>query len=138
MNCAKCGKPATVYVKSKSGAYCTDCFHMLLKESAAQTGRCPSCGRTLDEFRHSALLGCENCYYAFSDWVLPAVRTMQEKDVHVGKRPKTLHGDYSLIFKKEELKEALEKAIKEKRYRDAGLLRKELEAIRAANPGETE
>lgn len=49
--------------------------------------RCPACGTTLEDFRHTGLLGCAYCYTAFRAELLPAVHYAQGKLQHEGKAP---------------------------------------------------
>lgn len=50
-----------------------------------QLQKCPVCGMTYDDFCRSGRLGCSECYSAFAAKLLPMVKGIHGKDLHVGK-----------------------------------------------------
>mgnify|MGYP002547266479 CR=1 FL=1 len=96
-----------------------------------------------DEFIETGLLGCENCYNVFSNKIDSLLKNIHGSNRHVGRISKFIEnsnnlGDFKPVEKKiktnkteraskiEELKEKLNKAIKEERYEDAAKIRDEI------------
>ena len=93
---------------------------------------CPVCKTSLKQFKTSGLLGCSNCYDAFS----------KEISQIVGKiAPNAEHKQESLSSIKQkskpktdkiaELKLLLQQAVKEERYEDAGKIKKQIQKLEA-------
>lgn len=107
MLCASCGRNgAKLYKRNVDGkeislTLCAACYEKLYPEreeesdffasfvgkGGADARACPVCGTTLEDFRHTGLLGCAFCYTAFREELLPAVRYAQGKVRHEGKAP---------------------------------------------------
>lgn len=107
MLCACCKKnPAKSYIRKVDGKelplnLCEECYEKLYPEREEQgdffasfVGEkeggemcCPACGTTLEDFRHTGLLGCAYCYTAFRKELLPTVHLAQGKVHHEGKSP---------------------------------------------------
>lgn len=119
MLCAMCGKEgAKAYIErtkggQKSVSLCLDCYRKRYgKDAPARIGTgdraCPSCGRTLKEFKKTGLLGCADCYKAFREDLVPIVKFTQGRLRHTGKDPDlTLKGEEEELY--EELKVAQER-----------------------------
>lgn len=136
MLCVICGvNPASDYVKKSEGkeirlCLCPECYQKLYGEKRSdfftsfagatrgKKGRaCPECGATFEDFHRTGLVGCAYCYTEFREELLPTVRFVQGKTEHEGARPKGEAAEkYALIREQEELKSALEKAIREGDY----------------------
>lgn len=134
MLCRQCGKrPAVNHIKyadKKGGSIslCDVCFaERTRKGQLSPRGKtvsdsggeiressfCPQCGMTLDEFRASGLLGCDECYRVFRKELLPAVRMAQGELCHKGKRPVATPGEtYRLFCEFLKLRQRLEEAIR--------------------------
>lgn len=101
-----------------------------------KTLKCKKCGMTYDDFTNAGKFGCENCYTVFSKKLDGVLKNIQGDSIHTGrkgkKHEKTLKGNEEIIkenanqSKIEELKEKLNKAIKEERYEDAAKIRDEI------------
>ena len=93
---------------------------------------CPVCKTTLKQFKTSGLLGCANCYDAFSEEISKIVGKIA---------PHTEHKQESLTQTKAkrqtktdkiaELKNELALAVKEERYEDAGKIKKQIQKLEA-------
>lgn len=111
--------------------------------SSIATSECGKCGTVYDEFIESGLLGCENCYDVFSNKIDALLKNIHGSNRHVGRTSKFIGSNNSLgelkttekkvknnskekVSKLEELKESLNKAIKEERYEDAAKIRDEI------------
>ena len=141
MLCVICSvNPASDYVKKSDGkeirlCLCSECYQKLYGEkrsdfftsfvgavapSPKRTRTCPECGASFDDFHRTGLVGCAYCYTVFRNELMPTVRFVQGKTEHAGARPKDeAAGKYALIREQEELKSALEKAIREGDYASA-------------------
>lgn len=90
-----------------------DLFPSLLKSVEGRSKTCSVCGTTLTKYRKTGLVGCGECYTAFRKELTPVLENVQGKTVHVGKRPSEEAAEkYSLMREIEELRVALETAIK--------------------------
>ena len=111
--------------------------------SSVATSECNTCGTDYDEFIESGLLGCENCYDVFSNKIDSLLKNIHGSNRHVGKISKFIESSNGLdefnkgekeiknnkkekVSKIDELKDSLNKAIKEERYEDAAKIRDEI------------
>jgi len=124
--------------------------HFDLEHIGKKENTCPSCQMTLDMVRKKGLLGCPQCYDAFSEYLEPIFGKMQmgkehkgrmlgkiekeeESAVSVGirKEEKLLKKEESDDVRKVKEKEALlKKAIEKEDYILAAKIRDELRVIR--------
>ena len=122
-----------------------------------KTQKCLNCGQSYDEFLKTGILGCPECYDAFSDRLDKILKNIQGHTVHTGRKPLNIEKELedldtgnSLNNKadaqtknveskntenKEEnelkkLESDLEKAIKEERYEDAAVIRDNIKKLR--------
>jgi protein arginine kinase activator len=87
---------------------------------------CSSCGTTLSELGKSLYVGCQHCYQAFSDSLLPMLNSIQHGSTHTGKIPK---GRESMSQYKQ-IEQDIRKALLEERYEDAIVLREKLKQVK--------
>ena len=90
---------------------------------------CPMCGMTYSEFERTGLLGCAVCYDVFKENLMPYIERIQGKVEHVGKVGQDAR-EQELTRKLSKLQEALEKAVREKRYPDAEKINAEIFEVR--------
>ena len=95
---------------------------------------CEGCGTTLEEFRHTGLLGCAACYTAFREELLPTIRYIQGKSQHEGKAPSgTADENYDtvreLVAVQEGLRAAVAAAEREGNGEEARRLRARLDEV---------
>ena len=101
---------------------------------------CPKCNWSLSQFKRLGELGCDNCYSVFEDEVDDIVRRIQpytenkldNVEFKVEEQKKSLTKEQKLI----NLKADLQKAIKEERYEDAGVINKEIKKLNKELQGE--
>ena len=101
---------------------------------------CPNCHWTLGQFKHSGILGCANCYDAFEEQIEDIVKRIQPYGQHklddiefkVEQKKTELTKEQKLV----NLKADLQKAIKEERYEDAGVINKEIKKLTKELQGE--
>ncbi len=137
MICSNCGKEGALEYEladtGRSVHLCVDCYNTryggekeffdslfvrnggLAKKTVAV---CPVCGTTSERYRASGLVGCEHCYDALKEELLPVIRRLQRSDLHVGKAPVTAEKSKgsapfvrTLVAEQEALKAELERAI---------------------------
>lgn len=150
MLCFNCKqRPATHFIKKdgEDAGLCDECYERLgeaakyagsepdffvsfLEPDEKQNGRkCPNCGMTLDDYTHSGLVGCAVCYEVFRQELLPVIRRIQGKTTHEGKRPLGVGTVYELLEVQKRLRSELERALKEKRMKDAEKLNRDIREI---------
>ncbi len=142
MLCTQCGKnPAAKYtVTTEEGELnlmlCPECYRELTKSAerdASQegdSGACPACGTTLEEFRRTGLLGCAHCYPVFREELAPAIMQVQGKLRHEGKTPNAdASQNYPLARELETLREEMERLLREKNFAAAKKLNARLMEI---------
>ena len=132
MRCNVCGSDsAKVYKRTAEGrevtlTVCPSCYRKLYPDEGSEDffasfiGRtqgskvCEGCGTTLEEFRHTGLLGCADCYKAFREELLPTIRYVQGKLHHAGKAPSgAAEKNYDLVRDLVKEQESLRAAIRE-------------------------
>jgi protein arginine kinase activator len=69
--------------------------------------RCPVCHLTQDDFNKTSRLGCENCYEAFADELIPMIDELHRSVKHIGKVPERISSRSQIAILKEKLLEAV-------------------------------
>ena len=100
---------------------------------------CPNCGTSLEDFKRTGLLGCGECYFVFREEILPAIQRIQGSVTHDGKSPVgEAEKNYSLHIEQELLRESVERALREGRFKEADEMKRRLkETYSALHPEET-
>lgn len=57
------------------------------RQETQRAARCPFCGNTMEDYLHSGLVGCAECYQVFAAELVPYIVRLQGGDEHCGKRP---------------------------------------------------
>ncbi len=160
MLCSNCKKrPATHLVRregEKELYLCDECFERLgeaavffgnepdffvsflqpeSNEKQASEKKCPDCGTTLEDYSHTGLLGCARCYEIFRDELKPAIRRIHGKTVHEGKRPLANKQVFRLLDEQKSLRRELERALCEKRMKDADSINRALRRLNKSIDG---
>jgi protein arginine kinase activator len=83
---------------------------------------CPKCGMTFANFKAIGKLGCEECYTAFREKLIPILKELHHSTHHTGKTPKeeTKIKKHLLIKK---LRKELKEAIAQEDYERAAAIR---------------
>ena len=97
----------------------SDTFTELLGAKKKYARACPVCGATYADFERTGLLGCPSCYDVFKEELIPYIERIQGKTVHVGKVAVNVR-EQDVTRRLSHLQEELERAVKERRYTDAG------------------
>ncbi len=87
---------------------------------------CPRCGTTIEEFRRTGLVGCAECYRAFREEILSAVRRVQGTTRHEGAIPAVSEEKYSFMLEQQHLKDAIERALRAGKFEEAEALQQRL------------
>jgi len=95
--------------------------------------KCPSCGLTLDEFKRTAKLGCDDCYRAFESLLEPVVKRMHGRTVHTGKIARAAESTNKGKDREiSDIQQQLMKAINEENYEMAAVYRDKIKLLKAA------
>ena len=166
MKCDKCNKQAcyhsTLVVNGevKSTHLCEDCatkdgvfnktYNSIFDEFRSITNflgfddfedkTCPNCKWTLSKFKHNGLLGCNQCYNVFEEEINDIIKRIQpsteNKFDDIEFKIDTSKHEISKHQQLLNLKSDLQKAIKEERYEDAGVINKEIKKLTKELDGE--
>lgn len=86
--------------------------------------RCGQCGYPFQQYQHTSMLGCAECYTTFAPQMQVILRRAQGGSVqHTGKTPTRGAGTYKQRRAIETLRGELESAVKEQRFEEAAQLR---------------
>lgn len=140
MLCSNCKKNEGVYpvtgADGEETLLCNECYARLgaAAEYAAlsgieEGGRCPVCGTTYEQYKHTGLVGCAACYDAFREELMPVIRRMHGKTVHMGGHPLGNGKLYELLDERNRLRAELEEAIKRKDMAEADRLNRDIREI---------
>lgn len=140
MLCSNCKKNEGIYpVTGADGAetlLCGECYARLgaAAEYAAlsgigQGGCCPVCGTTYEQYKRTGLVGCSVCYDTFREELMPVIRRMHGKPVHMGGHPLGNGKLYELMDERNRLRAELEEAIKRKDMAEADRLNRDIREI---------
>ena len=114
-------------------SHCKALMESKYKELQAEAARraippekriCPACGTTLQSFSATGVLGCENCYKVFDDYLSEYIRGYHAATTHVGmddKPPAPI--DVEDLFKE------LALCVEREDYVKAASLRKKIDTI---------
>ena len=93
------------------------------------TRTCPHCGYSFQEFAETGRLGCDRCYDVFENDLKPLILRLHGRVQHRGKLPargaRKLHAKREL----EQLREAMNDAIKREAFEEAAQIRDKMKAI---------
>lgn len=107
----------------------------LFGEPEPEECACPACGMRFSEYERSGLLGCPSCYDVFHERLLPHIARIQGKTVHVGKGGGVFTSEHELRLKLTALQEAMERAISNGDYKEAGRINEQMNALKKRGAG---
>jgi protein arginine kinase activator len=87
---------------------------------------CPTCGFTSAQLKKIGRMGCPKCYDTFQDGLDQLLSSMHKGTRHVGKIPARAIAESRRNASLQELKEALQAAVRDERYEEAARIKKEL------------
>ena len=76
------------------------------------------CGRTLEQFYKTGMLGCPKCYDTFGEEIDYAIEKIQHGKNHIGKKPSIDAHDRRLLNEYNTLIKEKENAFNQKRFSD--------------------
>lgn len=97
--------------------------------TAKEEKKCPVCGHTYSDFRHTGKIGCSECYKVFRAPISETLRQVQPSTIHKGKIPSKSGEELKLKRKYETLKQELAAAVKNEDYETAAKLHKQIREI---------
>ena len=85
---------------------------------------CTVCGTTLSSFADTGVLGCDNCYRVFDDWLIEYIRGYHGAVTHVG-----MDDTPPAPVDVEDLYKELAHCVESEDYEKAAILRKKIDAM---------
>ena len=95
---------------------------------------CPVCHTSFYAFERTGLLGCTSCYDVFKEELIPSILRIQGKVEHIGKAGNNMD-ELGLHRRLKSLQEQLENALREKNFRAADRLNRQINAIKKSLHG---
>jgi len=92
--------------------------------------KCTHCGTTSDEFLNTGFVGCAECYKVFEPFMGNIIKKCQKDNLHTGKGPNGIAKTYVNL---QRLNTELKKAVRDERYEDAAVIKKEIEQLKGAS-----
>ncbi len=97
---------------------------------------CPTCKMSFDEFKKSGKVGCEDCYTAFKNNLVPVLKNIQGSVYHSGKIPKKAGAELYVKREIENLKSELKRAVEKEEYEQAAKLRDKIKSLEGDDSNE--
>ena len=147
LRCDQCGKqPAAVRYTQVEGGHirkghlCAACARArgLLEIAPVHADKslvCAQCGLAFADFQQQGRLGCPACYVAFAAEMLPLLRQIHGHVEHTGKSPGGNLPGAGQRRQIDDLRLALDEAVRGEDYERAATLRDEIRALDEAPPG---
>ncbi len=157
MMCENCLKnPATTHIKKVVNgvatekhlcAYCaakngygnfgqlslTNLLTSMLGEGSSSgitaTTRCEGCGCSFSDIVESGRMGCSECYTTFKNELIPSLKRLHGKALHVGSSPLKTKKEETLEEKIEILKKKLSEAVETQEFEKAAEIRDEIKKL---------
>lgn len=110
------------------------------KEMKTLSPACKKCGMTIETFKKTGRLGCEECYEDLREYILPIIENVHGRSTHVGRIPSEDDFKAELIEsaqpKQEDRLTALAKelnaAIDKEDYEQAAVIRDKIKELKGA------
>lgn len=95
---------------------------------------CPHCGLAFSEFIETNRLGCEQCYSAFRENLLPYISQVQNSyRQHVGKKPNVADKQNEINKQVDLLKIKLQEAVEKEAFEDAAIIRDRIKELKGGS-----
>jgi protein arginine kinase activator len=98
----------------------------------SESGRCPVCGYSWDNYKRTGLLGCANCYITFKNQVKDVLKDIQGNTKHISQNPKSKRKpnvEQNISF----LEKALQDAVAKEDYESAAEFRDKINLIKVTD-----
>ncbi len=96
---------------------------------------CQVCRLGYSDFKKTGKVGCSNCYEAFKEKLGPVLKRIHGSDTHTGKIPAKLSSGIKLSREIKELKNDLNKAVRDEEYEKAAEIRDRIKILQSAGEG---
>lgn len=90
---------------------------------------CPQCGMTISEFNHQGRLGCDKCYEAFQQHLVPLIKRIQGSTSYEGRFPQRGAEDLKVEQTIKQLRNDLIQAVKQEQFERAAQIRDEIKSL---------
>lgn len=133
--CESCAKKEEVMVYANNSSF-QQFLSGLLQLSGqegrtnAQTGTCPKCHMTLEDFKRTSKLGCDECYTVFEPYVRSIIKSVHSGTSHAGKTPRRLYSKKEIEAELLSLQSKLKEAVRTEDYLEAARIRDILKTMR--------
>lgn len=87
---------------------------------------CPRCKISYADFKRFGRLGCEYCYEAFAQVLLPLIQRIHGSTKHIGRRPSSGRKEIKIKFEVKKLRDELKQAIMAEDYEKAARIRDQI------------
>lgn len=98
------------------------------------TLQCNVCGLTLEGFKNTGRLGCDNCYHTFRTQLDVVLEKVQGKNIHIGKIPKRTGGVIEIKKQILNLKKELNEKVEKEEFEEAATIRDEIKRLERTLP----
>ena len=90
---------------------------------------CPQCGMTISAFNHQGRLGCDKCYEAFQQHLVPLIKRIQGTTSYEGRLPQRGAEDLKVEQTIKQLRNDLIQAVKQEQFERAAQIRDEIKSL---------
>lgn len=90
---------------------------------------CPQCGMTISAFNHQGQLGCDKCYEAFQQHLIPLIKRIQGSTSYEGRLPQRGAEDLKVEQTIKQLRNDLIQAVKQEQFERAAQIRDEIKSL---------
>ena len=90
---------------------------------------CPQCGMTISAFNHQGRLGCDKCYEAFQQHLVPLIKRIQGSTSYEGRLPQRGAEDLKVEGTIKQLRNDLIQAVKQEQFERAAQIRDEIKSL---------
>ena len=91
--------------------------------------KCKECGLTYQEFAHTGLLGCKECYHQFKEKLEPLVRRIHGANQHQGKLPKRAGKSLRAQRELTSLRQEMQRLVQQEQFEEAAELRDRIKQL---------
>lgn len=90
---------------------------------------CPQCGMTISAFNYQGRLGCDKCYEAFQQHLIPLIKRIQGSTSYEGRLPQRGAEDLKVEQTIKQLRNDLIQAVKQEQFERAAQIRDEIKSL---------
>ncbi len=133
--CESCAKEEEVMVYANNSSFqqfLSGLMQLTGQEepSNRSVGTCPKCHMSLEDFKRTSKLGCDECYTVFEPYVRPIIKSVHSGTAHTGKTPRRLYSKKEVEAELLNLQEKLQESIQKEDYLEAARIRDILKTMR--------